>query len=55
MPRKKKSARELTKDEAMQRLFPKKVRDELHRIAHQKDKPEPEEPAEEPDANSSHR
>ena len=37
MPRRKKKARELTKDEAMQKLFPKKVRDELHRVAHEKD------------------
>ena len=37
MPRRKKKAHELTKDEAMKKLFPKKVRDELHRIAHEKD------------------
>jgi hypothetical protein len=37
MPRRKKQARELTKDEAMKKLFPKKVRDELSRIAHEKD------------------
>ena len=37
MPRRKKKARELTKDEAMKKMFPKKVRDELHRIAHVKD------------------
>ena len=37
MPRRKKQARELTKDEAMKRLFRKPLRDELHRIAHLKD------------------
>ena len=37
MPRRKKKARELTKDEAMKKMFPKKVRDEAHRIAHEKD------------------
>ena len=37
MPRRKKKARELTKDEAMKRVFPKKVRDEAYRIAHEKD------------------
>jgi len=39
MPRRKKKAIELTKDEAMKKLFPKKARDELHQIAHAKDKP----------------
>ena len=34
----KKPARDLTKEEAMKRLFPKKVRDKLREIAHQKDK-----------------
>ena len=37
MPRRKKQARELTKDEAMKKMFPKKVRDELRRVAHEKD------------------
>lgn len=37
MPRKKKQARDLTKDEAMKKLFPKKVREELERVAHEKD------------------
>ena len=37
MPRRKKKATELTKDEAMKKLFPKTVRDEAYRIAHQKD------------------
>ena len=34
MPRKKKPI-EWTTEEAMKHLFPKKVRDELHKIAHQ--------------------
>ena len=38
MPRRKKKARELTKDEAMKKLFRKPLRDELERIAHEKDK-----------------
>jgi len=33
MPRRKKRAHELTDDEAMKRLFPKKVRDELKDVA----------------------
>ena len=37
MPRRKKKARDLTKDEAMKTLFPKKVRDEAYRTAHDKD------------------
>ena len=36
MPRKKK-AQNLTTEEAMKRLFPKKVREELYRVAHEKD------------------
>ena len=36
-PRKGKPASELTTDEAMQRLFPKKVRDKLKEVAHEKD------------------
>lgn len=36
MPRKKK-AQDLTTEEAMKRLFPKKVREELYRVAHEKD------------------
>jgi hypothetical protein len=34
MPRRKKRARELTDEEAMKRLFPKKVRDTLKETAH---------------------
>lgn len=37
MPRHKKKARELTKDEAMKTLFRKPLRDELYRLAHAKD------------------
>jgi len=40
MPRKKKKPTEWTTEEAMKHLFPKKVREELHRIAHQKDEPD---------------
>ena len=42
MPNRKKRADELTTEEALKRLFPKKVREELHRVAHEKD----EEPSE---------
>jgi len=38
MPKKKKQDIELTTEEVMKKLFPKKVRDELKRIAHEKDK-----------------
>jgi hypothetical protein len=34
MPRRKKRAHELTDEEAMKRLFPKQVRDELREAAH---------------------
>ncbi|MFQ5852925.1 MAG: hypothetical protein ACE5JU_20385 [Candidatus Binatia bacterium] len=37
MPRRKKKPIEWTTEEAMKHLFPKKVRKELHRIAHEKD------------------
>lgn len=37
MPRKPKKARELTTDEVMKRLFPKEVREELRRVAHEND------------------
>jgi len=36
MPRKK-PAIELTTEEALKRLFPKKAREELYRVAHEKD------------------
>jgi len=35
MPRRKKHAYELTDEEAMKRLFPKKVRDKLKEVAHE--------------------
>lgn len=38
MPRQKKKDTELTKDEAMKKLFPKRIRDEAHAVAHEKDK-----------------
>lgn len=39
MPRKKKKPIEWTTEEAMKKLFPKNVRDELQRVAHEKDEP----------------
>ena len=42
MPKKRKPAIELTTDEAMERFFPKKVRDKAKEVAHEKDpKPKP--------------
>ena len=37
MPRKKKRDIDLTTEEVAKKLFPKKIRDELKRIAHEKD------------------
>ncbi len=37
MPRKKKRDIDLTTEEVVKRLFPKKVRNELKRVAHEKD------------------
>ena len=37
MPRRKKQARELTKDEAMKKLFRKPLRDKLYEVAHERD------------------
>ena len=37
MPRKKKRDIDLTTEEVAEKLFPKKVREELKRIAHEKD------------------
>lgn len=37
MPRKKKQDWELTTEEVAKKLFPKKVRDEVRRVAHEKD------------------
>lgn len=42
MPKRKKKDIELTKDEAMKKLFPKVIRDKLYEIAHQNDKKESE-------------
>jgi hypothetical protein len=39
MPKRKKPFSKLTTDEAMKRLFPKKVREKAKEIAHEKDKP----------------
>ncbi len=39
MPRRKPS-KDLTKEEAVKRLFPKKVVDEANRVAHEKDSPD---------------
>ena len=40
MPRRKKKPIEWTTEEAMKKLFPKKVREELKKVAHEKDKKE---------------
>ena len=37
MPKKKKQDIDLTTEEVAKKLFPKKVRDELKRVAHEKD------------------
>ena len=37
MPRKKKTADDMTTDELAKKLFPKKLRDKLQEIAHEKD------------------
>jgi hypothetical protein len=39
MPRRKKKARELTDEEALKKLFPKKVREEAKKTALQSQKP----------------
>jgi len=39
MPRRKKQPIEWTTEEAMKNLFPKAVRDELYKVAHEKDEP----------------
>ena len=40
MPRRKKKPIEWTTEEAMKKLFPKKVRDELKKVAHKNDNKE---------------
>lgn len=42
MAKPKKPIQEMTDEELQQYVFPKKVRDELKRIAHEKDEPEPQ-------------
>ncbi len=37
MPRKKKTAKDMTTEELAKKIFPKKVRDKLKDIAHEKD------------------
>ena len=37
MPRKKKSAKDMTTEELAKKIFPKKVREKLKEIAHEKD------------------
>ena len=37
MPRKKKTAKDMTTEELAKKIFPKKVRDKLKEIAHEKD------------------
>ena len=37
MPRKKKTARDMTTEELAKKVFPKKVRDKLKEVAHGKD------------------
>ena len=38
MPRKKKTARDMTTEELAKRVFPKKVLEQLRKIAHENDK-----------------
>ena len=40
MPRKKKTAKDMTTEELATKLFPKKLRDKLKEVAHEKDKKE---------------
>ena len=44
MPRKKKTAREMTTEELACRVFPKKVKRELDRVAHEGDDKPPKSP-----------
>ena len=37
MPRKKKTAKDMTTEELAKKIFPKKVRDKLKEVAHEKD------------------
>ena len=47
MPKRKKKAYEMTDEELKRRIFPKKVRDELERIAHENDDEEDNQPSQE--------
>lgn len=47
MPKKKKSANELTTDEALKKLFRKPLRDKLYEIAHERDDEEDKKPSQE--------
>ena len=40
MPKKKKTASEMTTEEIAKRVFPKKIREELFRLAHEDDEKE---------------
>ena len=41
MPRKKKPIEEMTTEEVVKELFPKKAIKEIKKVAHEKDKPKP--------------
>lgn len=45
MPRKKKTAQEMTTDELARSVFPKKVAEKLKEIAHEKDEKESNQPS----------
>jgi len=51
MAKKKKPNPEWTDEEILKYVFPKKVRDELHRIAHEKDDPEDKDEDKETDSS----
>ena len=56
MPKRKKvKDLDLTNDEIERYVFPKKVRDAIHRIAETDDEPKSEEPVEEENSESSRR
>ena len=47
MPRKKKTANEMTSEELAQSIFPKKAVEKLKEVAHERDDKEPEQPSQE--------
>jgi hypothetical protein len=47
VPRKKKTAKDMTTEELARSVFPKKVVDKLKEVAHEKDVKEPERPSQE--------